>query len=171
MTWDERLIQEGYAVVDGVARRRPKMLPPHLLPPGPLPARQAQQRRATEQEEQRALFDWARLFMMAEPRLALLYHIPNGGKRAKATAGTLKALGVMAGVPDVCLPVASRGYHGAYLELKARQGRPSEAQLGWISALAVQGYCTGVYHGWVSAARHLCWYLDRLDLWRDPEDA
>jgi hypothetical protein len=49
MTWDERLLQEGYAVVDGVARRRPTM-----LPPGALPARQSQQRRGTEDEEQRA---------------------------------------------------------------------------------------------------------------------
>src|SRR5262245_29212502 len=39
MTWEERLAQEGYTVVNGQARRSPKTLPLHLLPTRPLPPR------------------------------------------------------------------------------------------------------------------------------------
>jgi hypothetical protein len=119
--------------------------------------------------EQIALFDWARCLMVAEPRLALLYHIPNGEKRDKATAARLQRMGVIPGVPDVCLPVASRTFHGTYLELKATRGTASEAQQGWLNSLSAHGYCAGVYHGWLAAARHLCWYLEREDLTRQLE--
>ena len=122
-----------------------------------------------EDDEQIALFQWQRLIMIPEPRLALLFHIPNGKGRTKAEAGLLKAMGTIPGVPDVCLPVASRGFHGSYLELKRRRGRTSAAQEGWLHALEAQGYCVGTYYGWVAAARHLCWYLDRMDLWREPQ--
>src|SRR5262245_64718583 len=48
----------------------------------------------------------------------LCFAIPNGGARDVITAGRLKAEGVRAGVPDVCLPVARAGYHGLFLEVK-----------------------------------------------------
>ena len=83
----------------------------------------------TESAEQQALFMWAALQSAAYPELTLLYHIPNGGSRHKAEAGRLKAEGVKAGVPDLCLPVARGGFHGLYVELKRERGsRTSEEQ-------------------------------------------
>jgi hypothetical protein len=118
-----------------------------------------------EEQEQRALLLWADTLAVAqEPRLAWLYHTPNGGKRSKATAGRLKAMGVKAGVPDLHLPVPSRGYHGLWLEMKASGQHPTPAQVHWLESLATQGHCCGVYTTWHKAAEHLCWYLEREDL-------
>jgi hypothetical protein len=54
----------------------------------------------SEEVDQINLIQWARL----QPRLQLLHAIPNGGARSKATAGRLKAAGVLAGMPDLHLP-------------------------------------------------------------------
>ena len=64
---------------------------------------------ASEHQEQAALFRWAWFAQVKHPALALLYAIPNGGHRHKAVAARMKAEGVKAGVPDLCLPVARGG--------------------------------------------------------------
>lgn len=98
-----------------------------------------------EDTEQRIIFQWAAMETAAHPELGLLYAIPNGGKRAIKTAIALKAQGVKAGVPDMCLPVARGGYHGLYIELKRQKGGTvSETQKSWITALAEQGYKAAV---------------------------
>ena len=66
----------------------------------------------TEAQEQMTLFSWAAMQSGKYPELNLLYHVPNGGSRHKAEAGRLRAEGVKAGVPDLCLPVARGQYHG-----------------------------------------------------------
>ena len=47
-----------------------------------------------------------------------IFAIPNGGARNVVTAAKLKAEGVLAGVPDLCVPMARCGFHGLYIELK-----------------------------------------------------
>lgn len=81
-----------------------------------------QQGQPNESVEQQCLFRWAEFASGKYPELRLMYHIPNGGARSKATAGRLKAEGVKAGVPDICLPVSRDGYHGLYIELKRERG-------------------------------------------------
>ena len=105
----------------------------------------------TEDIEQTQLFAWAQYASGKYPELALMYHIPNGGKRGKAEAARFKVQGVKAGVPDICLPVARGKYHGLYIELKrVKGGRVSAAQEEYISALRKQGYrvevCFGMEH-------------------------
>lgn len=62
------------------------------------------------------------------PELQYMYHVPNGGKRDKATAAVLKRQGVKAGVPDIMLPAARAGYHGLYIELKAGENTTTKKQ-------------------------------------------
>lgn len=115
----------------------------------------------TESAEQQALFTWARLLEGKYPELRLLYHIPNGGARNKATAGRLKAEGVKAGVPDLCLPVARGNCHGLYVELKrARGGKVSDEQRNWMTALGQEGYMVAACPGWEQAARIIEGYLN-----------
>ena len=68
--------------------------------------------RNSEHAEQVALFKWAEFAAARWPELTLMHAIPNGGHRNKITAARLKAEGVRAGVPDICLPVARGGWHG-----------------------------------------------------------
>lgn len=115
---------------------------------------------ATESEEQQALFQWAALLQARFPELALLYHIPNGGERAAATAARLKAEGVKAGVPDVCLPVARGEYHGLYVEMKAGKNKPTPQQVWWLDQLKKQGYLTAVAYNFNEAAEVITKYLE-----------
>lgn len=115
----------------------------------------------SEDAEQAALFEWAALKQSQFPELALLFHVPNGGKRDAITACKLKRQGVKAGVPDLVLPVARGGYHGLFIELKRKDGgAASKEQEKWIIALEAQGYSAGVCHGWESAAHVLQRYLN-----------
>jgi hypothetical protein len=65
-------------------------------------------------------------------------HVPNGGRRSKAEAGTFKAMGVRAGVPDLLI-WAQGGGHFA-IELKAETGRLSPAQADWHATMANLGH-------------------------------
>lgn len=106
---------------------------------------------ATEHDHQVALFQWAARFQKALPALAMLFAIPNGGARHIATARRLKAEGVKPGVPDLMMPVARGGHHGLFIELKAKGGRATPEQSGWLERLRAQGYCAAVCVGWDSA--------------------
>lgn len=113
-----------------------------------------------EEKEQENLLTWAAWNRGQYPELALLYHIPNGGKRGKAEAARLKAGGVKRGVPDLCLPVARGGYHGLYVELKRREGGTiSVDQRDWLERLEAQGYMVAVCRGAEEAEGVLLGYL------------
>ena len=115
----------------------------------------------TEDIEQTQLFAWAQYASGKYPELALMYHIPNGGKRGKAEAARFKAQGVKAGVPDICLPVPSGKYHGLYIELKrVKGGRVSAAQEEYIEALRKQGYRVEVCFGMKQARDVIVEYLE-----------
>ena len=102
----------------------------------------------TEHWEQVQLFAWAAY----RRDLDLMYAIPNGGHRDIRVAVKLKAEGVKAGVPDICLPVARGGKHGLYIELKRRKyGRLDQDQAKWLEALMHEGYACAVCFGWEAA--------------------
>lgn len=119
-----------------------------------------QKKYQSESTEQIHLFLWAAYSTASMPELDLMFHIPNGGKRNITTAKRLKAEGVKAGVPDICLPVARGGYHGLYIELKAGRNRTTEHQDTWIEALSKQGYFVAVCYGWESASQTIKGYLE-----------
>jgi hypothetical protein len=102
---------------------------------------------SSEHLEQCALFEWAEWAQGQYPELALIHAIPNGGHRHKATAAKMRREGVKSGVPDICLPIARRGFHGLYIELKYGRNKPSENQYRWIESLRAQGYCVQVCYG------------------------
>ena len=114
----------------------------------------------SESVEQQRLFLWARMQSGKYPCLTLMYHIPNEGKRSRATGGRLRAEGLKAGVPDICLPVARGGCHGLYIELKRQHGgRLLPAQAEWMEKLKAQGYQVALCHGWEAASEIILEYL------------
>ncbi len=50
------------------------------------------------------------------------FHVPNGGKRDKATAAVLKAMGVIAGVSDFIVLVRGLPPTVVFIEMKADDG-------------------------------------------------
>lgn len=115
--------------------------------------------RVPESVEQKLVIDWAKRAECTWPEITLLHHIPNGGQRDKAVAAKLKAEGVKAGVPDLCLPVPRGQYHGLYIEMKAVGGRPSREQTAWLDALTEQGYATQICVGFEEAKETIEQYL------------
>lgn len=93
------------------------------------------------------------------PELKLLYHIPNEGKRSKATGARLKQLGLKSGVPDVCLPTAHGGYIGLYIEMKIKPNKPTENQQEWLRELRGAGHFTAVCYSFEQAQRLIEEYL------------
>lgn len=113
-----------------------------------------------ESLEQTWLFQWVATQEGKYPELELLHHIPNGGKRDKKTAEKLKAEGVKAGVPDICLPVARKGYNNLYIELKRIGGKVSKEQEAWIDKLNRAGNKAVIKEGWIEAAKEIINYLE-----------
>lgn len=73
---------------------------------------------------------------VALPEEAVVFHVPNGFRRSKAEAGIAKALGQLAGFPDIGIAWQGRLY---LIELKAPAGRLSEAQRETQGRLSAAG--------------------------------
>jgi hypothetical protein len=113
----------------------------------------------SEHNHQVALFQWAALNVQNHPELDLLFAIPNGGARTARTGAMLKAEGVRAGVPDICLPVRRHGYNALYVELKAPGGRLQKNQIEWQQALCRAGNMAVTCTGWEAAKECIEQYL------------
>lgn len=94
-----------------------------------------------------------RWFAYQHPELnGLLFAIPNGSYRSKATAGKLKAEGVVPGVADLILLVPGdhetlpdgrtwyRPIHALCIEMKTEKGRQSPEQKAWQKKVEAHGY-------------------------------
>jgi len=98
-------------------------------------------RKPRHEEEHRIQAACVRWWRLQYPRHAHnLFAVPNGGWRGKATAGKLKAEGVVAGVSDLILLLPSGRYHGLCIEMKTRTGRQAESQKEWQAAIEQDGY-------------------------------
>lgn len=116
-----------------------------------------------EEREQIALFDYFRKFY---PEIySYLYANPNGGSRHMLEAANLKKQGVKSGIPDIHLPIASRGYHSLYIELKSaiKPAPVSDSQKEWLKKLEATGNKALVSYGWVKAANDIFYYLNRTE--------
>lgn len=108
----------------------------------------------SEDGEQMALFCWLATQYKTCPDVVYAFHVPNGGSRHKAEAGKLKAMGVKKGVPDVHWPVARGGFVGLVIELKTKDGVPSDVDLlqhDWLNHYNKQGHFACVCFGWIEA--------------------
>jgi hypothetical protein len=79
----------------------------------------------------------------------LIYAIPNGGLRNKVVAAKLKEEGLLAGVPDLHIPVAKKGYHGLFIEMK--KNSKTEVKNGSVQDIVMEelrdyGYMCAVAH-------------------------
>jgi hypothetical protein len=116
----------------------------------------------TEHQEQAALMGWAK---KNEHKwggaLRVLYAIPNQGARNPNGDGQRKRReGMRAGVPDVCLPVARRGFNALYIEMKRTQkGRIERHQSDWLLWLSEAGNLTAVCYGADAAQQVIEEYL------------
>ena len=109
-------------------------------------AQNGRQRSKPREEEHKLQCACVKWFNLQYPEYrGLLFAVPNGGVRSKATAGKLKAEGVVAGVADLILLVPQCAtpfnlYHGLCIELKTKTGRQSPEQKAWQKKVEDKGY-------------------------------
>lgn len=111
------------------------------------------QLKKSEDQEQAALMQWVEIMQRRYPELQMLFHVPNEGKRTKATAGKLKTMGLKAGVPDIYLDYPAGKYHGLRIELKVEKNKPTKEQDKWLKNLQIIGYFAAVCYGAAQAER------------------
>lgn len=115
----------------------------------------------TEHQEQKTFFAWCLRHCEEYEDLDSIYAIPNGGNRDAITGKHLKEEGLRAGIPDMFLPVARKGLHGLYVEMKTRKGgKISDKQAHWLKRLKRQGYQTTVCEGFGEARKTIMRYYD-----------
>lgn len=100
-----------------------------------------------------------------KPELGALFAIPNGGHRHPLIGAQMKAEGVRAGMPDLCLPVGRGGYSALYIEMKRpkRPGQPAgktgATQVQIHRMLRSHGNMVVITWGWEHAAKVIEDYL------------
>lgn len=123
--------------------------------------RTANKPRMSEHQLQATIIQQCNLRALANPLWGLIFAIPNGGDRDVRVAVKLQAEGVKAGIPDLFVPVARHGWHGLFMELKAKGNKPKTHQEQWLQLLANQGYCCCVITDDLDEAmRILHWYIE-----------
>lgn len=110
----------------------------------------------TEAEEQEALFAWC-LAQGIE-----MIHIPNERKCTAFVAGQLLRQGLRKGFPDNFFPIASKGFHGLFIELKRAKkslSKKSPEQRDWIKKLNKAGYKAVFCYGAEEAKKAVLEYI------------
>ncbi len=108
-----------------------------------------------EDDLQRDVFRWAAYC----PALEFMYAVPNGGKRNSREAARLKRQGVKSGIYDICLPIASKGYHGLYLELKIGKNKLSDNQKKFMKYVKKNGYMAVTAYNFKEAIEIISEYI------------
>lgn len=107
----------------------------------------------TEHEEQRIFVQWFR----RKYSPVRIFAIPNGGFRSRATAGRLKAEGVMRGIPDLFVPEWN-----LWIEMKRiKGGRLSPDQVNWKQYLEEIGNTVFVAYGAENAMELVDDFVDK----------
>ena len=112
----------------------------------------------SESTQQKHLFKWIRLKALKDWRYDKIYHIPNGGLRAKTTAINLKREGAKAGVWDIFVPIPKNGFSGMYIEMKFGKNKLTDNQIKFREHLE-EFYKFEVCYNWIEAKEIIEEYL------------
>lgn len=115
----------------------------------------------SEDDIQKQIIGWAKHKKVnGKPLSELIHHSPNGGQRHIVTATRFKAMGTLAGFPDLFVFIARGGFNGLFIELKAAKGVVSENQKVMLERLDKQGYKTAICYGFDEAKQAITDYLE-----------
>jgi hypothetical protein len=100
-----------------------------------------------------------RWFDLHFPKVAkLLFAIPNGGKRHRRTAVTMKLTGTRAGVADLELLAYGRAL---FIEVKTPKGKQSATQKEWQELAESQGFEYVIIRNVDEFERAVCKFLNQ----------
>lgn len=103
----------------------------------------------------KTVIDW----VMLNPLLKrVVIHIPNEGERKSYYGKLLQQYGMRAGVSDLFIGLARHGFHGAWIELKSKDGKLSKEQRAFIEDMRQQGYYADACYSIDEAINKIKWY-------------
>ena len=114
---------------------------------------------SSEYKECLAYYKWAQYTPII--RDCLIKHV-NEGKRSVISGYCLKLIGLRAGLPDYQLPIATKNWHGFWLEMKTRDRIhtvKNTLQDEWIEKLTKLGHYATYAYGWEHAAELTMAYI------------
>lgn len=106
--------------------------------------------------------EYKKWFSLRYPKV-LMWHTPNGGSRNKIEADKFKRMGVLAGVPDIFIPLAKNGYNGFFIELKTESGKATASQKEVMALLKQNGYKVTTCFGLESAIKETEEYISKAN--------
>lgn len=103
------------------------------------------ERRYSESQEQIAAMEWLRL---QYPNIAEhTMHIGNERKASYFVGYIMKQMGVLKGASDLFMAWPSGGFHGLFIEVKSKTGKPTAYQLAFLERMNKVGYLAKVCYG------------------------
>jgi len=97
-------------------------------------------KKLSESTEQATFFHWVRVQGLTDERFKTIFAVPNGTNSSPKAAFRAKREGLRPGVSDVFVPIASRGYHGLFIEFKIKPNKLSEKQEEFFKRVHGQGF-------------------------------
>lgn len=116
-----------------------------------------------EQKEQIYLFDYLSRY---KPKIfKYAFYIPNEGRRSKHLGYLLKKMGLKPGVSDIFIAMDRGGYHGMFIELKAKNAngkynKPTALQLEFHNNMKENHYYCVVALGALNAISYIDYYMN-----------
>lgn len=92
----------------------------------------------------KTLMEWVHTHPQLKTIAKFIMHFPNEGKRTNSFGKLMKSFGMRAGVSDLFIALPRGGYHGAWIELKSKKGRLSQAQVEFLEDMKSQDYFVSV---------------------------
>jgi hypothetical protein len=110
--------------------------------------------------DQAAVIRWRDLNLKRTPDVRWLFSTLSGVPLRPAQARRMKLSGLVAGLPDLWLPVRRDPFCGLAVELKHGKNVPTDEQWNWLRFLTSQGWYTSVAYGHEAAINIIADYLD-----------
>lgn len=99
----------------------------------------------TESNEQIAAMDWLRA---QHPKIAEhTLHIGNERKATYYMGYIMKRMGVLKGASDLFMAYPVGVYHGLFVEVKSKRGKPTAEQKSFIDRMRAVGYRAEICYG------------------------
>lgn len=109
-----------------------------------------------ESIEMLKIFDWVRHNNLD----GFTWHMANERRCTPQQGALLKRMGVKAGVSDIFVAKPSQGFGACFIELKAKGGKPSPAQLKFLETMNGNGYLAVIRYGSDEAIATIKEYLN-----------
>jgi hypothetical protein len=114
----------------------------------------------SEHDSQVAVIQWCQLYEAQFPALAMIFAVPNAGKRSIGAARYYLMEGLKSGVPDLLLCWSIKPCHGLAIEMKDGDNKVTPNQKKWLHNFVSAGWKIAVCYSADEAVEVIGRYLN-----------